>query len=131
MIALDTNVLVRFLLADDEEQAGRAKALIERRATTSDPAYITNLVMAELFWLLHRGYKISRKDLCCLLDGVLTKSEFHFENTDAVLYAFEIYRSGRGDFADALLGRVARQYGCETTYTFDKRASSLEDFCEA
>lgn len=84
--------------------------------------------MAELFWLLYRGCKLTPKGIRLLLDGVLTKAEFEFENMEAVLYAFNVYRSGRGALSDALLGRIGRMARCDHTYTFDKRATKLDDF---
>ncbi len=128
MIGIDTNVLARFLLVDDTAQAKRARNLILKQATVEEPAFISTVVMAELFWLLDRGYKLTRKEICLLLDGVLTKAEFEFESMEAVLYAFNVYRTGRGDFSDALLGRIGRLAGCQHTYTFDKGATKLDDF---
>jgi predicted nucleic-acid-binding protein len=130
MIALDTNVLVRFLIADDEAQATRAARLIKEHATPEIPAMITTVVLVELFWVLRSAYKLDRSAIIALIDGILTKAEFEFEHTDAALYAFQTYRTGRGDFADALLGRIARLNGCSTTYSFDSVAARLEDFSE-
>jgi predicted nucleic-acid-binding protein len=126
---VDTNVLVRFFANDDRRQSLRARALI-RSFTAEEPAFISSIVMAELFWVLRRGLGYSREQICALIEPLLRKEEVCFEHQDAVLYALHLYRSGRADFADALLGRVARENGCETTCTFDKQAALLPDFSE-
>ena len=42
--------------------------------------------------------------------------------------ALKSYRAGQGDFADAVIGRDNRSAGCETTYTFDRKAARLAEF---
>jgi len=60
MIALDTNVLVRYLVRDDAEQAEAARALLES-LTTDRPGYVCREVAVELVWVLERAYGFSRK----------------------------------------------------------------------
>lgn len=57
MIALDTTVLVRFLVEDDAPQAERAKALLQRAIDAEDPCYVSDVVLCELVWVLERTYK--------------------------------------------------------------------------
>ena len=52
MIALDTNVIVRFLVRDDPAQARRAKALIDRLTEREERAYVSDIVLCELIWVL-------------------------------------------------------------------------------
>ena len=59
MIALDTNVLVRFLVADDEEQNQRATELIEAAIQKEDALYISDIVLVETVWVLSRSYQSS------------------------------------------------------------------------
>ena len=59
MIALDTNVLVRFLVQDDAMQGQAASALIDG-LTELDPGYICREVIVELVWVLERVYKVHR-----------------------------------------------------------------------
>lgn len=59
MIALDTNVLVRYLVDDDAEQARAARKLLEGLAAER-PAFICREVMIELVWVLQRAYRLPR-----------------------------------------------------------------------
>jgi predicted nucleic-acid-binding protein len=52
VIALDTNVLVRYIVRDDEPQAAMATALIETECTTETPGLVTLVVLCELVWVL-------------------------------------------------------------------------------
>lgn len=60
MKALDTNVLVRLLVADDDDQTERAAACIERRCTAQSPCWLNRIVLRELAWVLDRAYGYSR-----------------------------------------------------------------------
>lgn len=112
-------------------QAKRARSLIRNRATADEPDFITTVVMAQLFWLLERSYKIERESICRLLDALLTKAEFEFEHSDAVPHPFQVYSNGRRGSTNSLLGRARRLLGSQTSYTVDQKAAKLEDFTAA
>ena len=59
MIALDTNVLVRYLVNDDAEQANAARVLLES-LTAEEPGFVCREVMVELVWVLQRAYGFAR-----------------------------------------------------------------------
>ncbi|MGB9429123.1 MAG: type II toxin-antitoxin system VapC family toxin [Gammaproteobacteria bacterium] len=123
MIGLDTNILVRYLVRDDAKQAVIAGKLIETRCTDASPGFVSQLVLAELFWVLTRGYEYPKALLVGVLTKLLTASELEIEDSTNAWTALRAYESGNADFADYLIGLCARSTGCETTYTFDKRAA--------
>lgn len=63
MIGLDTNVLVRFLVRDDEDQFDRARRLIRREAQADEPARISLLVLLETEWVLRSRYKLTKSEI--------------------------------------------------------------------
>ncbi|MXX54385.1 MAG: type II toxin-antitoxin system VapC family toxin, partial [Gemmatimonadetes bacterium] len=65
MIALDTNVLVRYLVRDDEQQAESARALLES-LTQERPGYACREVVVELVWVLERAYGVSRERIATI-----------------------------------------------------------------
>jgi predicted nucleic-acid-binding protein len=69
MIAIDTNVLVRFLTQDDPEQAAAASAFM-RGLTPAAPGFISREVMVELVWVLERAYRFSRAEVSAALEGL-------------------------------------------------------------
>ena len=123
MIALDTNVLVRLLTGDDARAQRAAAALIEMRASAAEPAFVSQIVVVELFWVLRRLYRYSREDIANALERFLSAGSFAFEGREAVRFALQAYRDG-ADFADALIGERAKAAGCPAVYTFDARAVS-------
>ena len=90
MIAIDTNVLVRFLTQDDPEQgaiAGRFLAGL----TVDHPGFVAREVLVELVWVLERAYRYSRGEISSALEGLLAAAELEVEASDdvgAVLHAY-------------------------------------------
>lgn len=57
MHALDTNVLVRFLVRDDEAQYVAARACLQAAVTRAEPLFVPDPVLCELVWVLDRTYR--------------------------------------------------------------------------
>ncbi len=120
MIALDTNVLVRFLVADDASQTRRAKKLIQKVEAASTTCYVSDIVVCELVWVLTTCYRIPRAEIAEVLRRLTTSRQMTFDSTDLIRRALDAFTSGRGDFADYLLREHAHRAGCETVATFDR-----------
>lgn len=131
MIGLDTNILVRLLVADDPEQTARARRFVENRCTRETPGFINCIVLAELVWVLARAYDYSRAEIAAAVESLFAGDDRVIEHDNEVRDALEIYRSGRGDFVDALILYINRARGCEATATFDRRAAKLNGFVVA
>ncbi len=125
MIAVDTNVLVRFLVSDDPAQAALAAAALDA-CSIEDPAFVSREVAIELFWVLERVYGLSRNDTAETLANLLRASRIAFENAHRVAAALSGTLASGLDFADQLIAFAARDQGASTTLTFDKRAAKIE-----
>lgn len=123
MIALDTNVVVRFLTQDDPVQSAQAIALFAS-LTANDPGYLGREVMVELVWVLERAYRLPRHDIAGALDGLLASLEIVVEGADAVGLAVERYRQGGAGFSDQMIAINAQAAGCRAIYSFDRQAQS-------
>lgn len=124
MIGLDTNVLVRFLVQDDPEQAAAATALISG-LTQSDPGFVCREVLVELVWVLERAYALPRTDIALALDGLLEAQELVIETADRVAVAVDRYRKGGAGFADQMVALAGQGAGCSVTVSFDRKAANL------
>lgn len=124
MIGLDTNVLVRYIVQDDAEQAARAGALIEGACTADDPGRVDAVVMCELVWVLEGAYRYSREIVASVLRQLLGTAELSVETPHLAWLAVRAYESDKADFADYLIGARNKEAGCAMTFTFDKRASN-------
>lgn len=125
MIALDTNVLVRFLVNDDPVQAEAARALLSE-LTEREPGLICREVTVELVWVLERAYGFSRDRIATVLESLAATAELEIEAVDDVVRAASRYRQGGAGFSDLMIAAAARRRGARTLYTFDRQAARLE-----
>ena len=128
MKGLDTNVLVRYFTQDDPAQSVTAERCIQTACTEDQPCLIHAVVLCELMWVLETAYGYSRDQIINVLDLVLCTRQFQVQDREIMRAALNIYRSGTADFADAVIGHGNRTAGCETTYTFDRKAARLPEF---
>jgi len=121
LIALDTNVLVRYLVSDDLRQAQIAARLFQK-LTTERPGYISSPVIVELVWVLGNGYGLEPSAIVAALAKLLEMPNLLVENEDALRLATE---SSHGNFVDRLIHFIGAHAGCERTVTFDRRFARL------
>lgn len=124
MIALDTNVLVRFLVQDDPEQAELATRVIEQ-LTDDAQGFVSREVLIELVWVLERAYRLGRAEIAAALDGLLSATELNIEGSDEVAPALELYRNDGFGFADLMIAAAALRAGAAELVTFDRKAARL------
>ncbi|MET4102743.1 putative nucleic-acid-binding protein [Roseovarius sp. MBR-78] len=124
MIALDTNVLVRFLVQDDPGQAQVAGDIMDR-LTDADPGFVGREVLVELVWVLERAYGYGRSEIAGALDGLLSSTELVIEAADDVGLAVDRYRNDGFGFADLMIAAAARRAGASELVTFDRKAARL------
>lgn len=122
MIGIDTNVLVRFLVQDDPEQAAAARALFER-CTDRAPGFVGREVLIETVWVLERAYRQPPPAIAGAVMGLLEAEELVVEEADDAASAAMAYAAGSADFADHMIAAAAARMGCETLYTFDRKAA--------
>ena len=113
MIALDANVLVRFLVRDDEGQARRARVLLEDSASAGDACLITSPVLCELEWVLEGVYGASRADIAAKVRDLLTTPPFVVEDEPLTRRALAADIKGKADCSD-YAPRPARTRGGRT-----------------
>lgn len=120
MIALDTNVLVRFIVEDDPRQAAAAAKLVERAVMADQPLFVSGIVLCELVWVLGGSYGVSRAEIARVLRELLRARHLSFEAPDQFVRALAAFLRGKGDFADYLILERGRAAGCEAVATFDR-----------
>lgn len=120
MIALDTNVLVRLVLYDDETQARAAERLVVRARREQTELFLADVVLCELVWVLTRRAGLSREEIATALDQLLRTELMVVADTGITERTLAAYRSGKGDFADYLVREQARAAGANEVATFDR-----------
>ena len=120
MIALDSNIVLRLLTADDEAQYNRALKALSKLYDAGEDVVVTNIALCETAWVLKRAYKASKQEILKALSEILTIRGIRAMNLSQVNAAIAAYRHGKGDFADYLMLHNARADGCRALMTFDR-----------
>jgi len=125
MIGIDTNVVVRLVVADDAEQTRRARKLIEQTLSREEPVLVSLLVLLELEWVLRSRYGFGREALLRIFRALLEARELSFEDEPALEEALFHWKDSTCGFSDCLNAAHNRQLGCRATATFDGKAARL------
>lgn len=121
MIGVDTNVLVRYVVRDDEAQFAAAAELLES-LNRQQPGFITQVVLVELYWVLSRGYRYPTATCLDLIGALISTDSLEFEDGEGVVRALTLAEEG-ADFSDALIHGSMELFGVTETVTFDRRAA--------
>jgi predicted nucleic-acid-binding protein len=117
VLAVDANIIVRYLTADHPEQFAQAIALIH-----GEDVYVCTTVLLETEWVLRRGYRFSRERIIAALAAFAGLPRVTLE--DPALAATALDWVGDGiDFADAL--HLVKARGCEAFVSFDQRFAAV------
>lgn len=128
IFGLDTNVLVRLLVKDDLEQVEAASTRIKDEVSKDNLFYISDLVLLETFWVLESCYDASNENIIEAIEKMMLVAHFQYDDIDLLHRFVRIATESSSDLSDILIGLKAKANNCETTLTFDKRASRLEAF---
>ena len=131
MLGIDTNVLVRFLVRDDESQFEKARKLIKREVTAGRRVFVSQLVLLETEWVLRSRYDLSKVEIIAAISGLLDATDVQFEDEPAIETTLFVWKESTVDFADCLIGAQNKRLGCRATATFDLRAAKLSGFVAA
>lgn len=112
MIAVDTNIVVRYLTGDNPKQSDKARILIEE-----NDIFLSRTVVLECEWVLRSVYGYSPLDVCEALRAFVGLPRVLVEDLGMVVQALDLAENGVG-FADAL--HLAAAGGCNTFATFDQ-----------
>ncbi|WP_159622072.1 PIN domain-containing protein [Ruania rhizosphaerae] len=121
MIGIDTNVLVRYVVRDDESQTALADELVDR-LTSERRGFISLIVLMETWWVLSSAYTFPAARRVAFVEALLSSEELMVEAADTVRKALSPVRAG-ADLADAVIAQVGAENGCDATMTFDRRAA--------
>ena len=131
MLGIDTNVLVRFLVRDDDLQFQKARKLIRREVSAGRQVFVSLLVLLETEWVLRSRYSLQKNEVVDVISGLLETADVQFEDEPAVEDALFVWKDNATGFADCLIGARNRRLGCTATATFDAKASRLPGFVAA
>ena len=125
MPGLDTNVLVRWLVADDDVQSARAQGLFDAARANRVPMFIPGTVALELEWVLRSRYFFDKTIVLQTFNALLETQELEFQGEAALERALHLYRQGNAEFADCLHAGICGAADRLPLVTFDVNAARL------
>jgi len=128
MKGVDTNILVRFLTSDDELQAQKVYKLFKGAELKKKELFVSLLVVLELIWVLESAYKVSRNEILESLSDLISMPILKFENFTVLQQFINAAKDNKYDLSDLLIAHSAKFQGCQSTLTFDKKASKFPLF---
>ena len=128
MKALDTNLLVRFLVADHAEQSASVRSLFEQAEERREILFVTIPVVLETLWVLKAVYEIPRAAVLQALEKLSALSFLRFEAEDRLARFLTAAKGSKLDLADLLIGLTAKDHGCSVTLTLDRKSARDEMF---
>jgi predicted nucleic-acid-binding protein len=125
MPALDTNVLIRYVVQDDEGQLAASRRLIRKCVADGQALFVPVTVALEFEWVLRSSFGYAKDQVLEVLSSLFSAAELTFESEQALEVALHLYRNGAADFADCLHIALAGQAGESPLWTFDRRAAKI------
>ncbi len=126
MAVLDTNLLVRYLVQDDDAQLAAVKKLIRTALRAGETLFVPITVMLELEWVLRANFKFNKDQVTAVLSNLLAAAELTFESEAATEIALALYKKSRADFSDCVHIALAHVAGHGPLWTFDVAASKTD-----
>jgi predicted nucleic-acid-binding protein len=128
MIGIDTNILVRYIVQDDERQALLAAQLLEEGLGDKNKGLVGAVVLCELVWVLRRAYGYEKVQVCNVLRMILASADLVVDRLDDAQRALREYEQGNADFSDYFIGQMNRTLKAKATYTLDQKAGKGKHF---
>ena len=121
MRAIDTNVLVRLIVQDDETQEADAKAFI------AFGAWVSKIILVESIWVLGSVYRHTNLELADTIEMLLSHGQIFIEDSETVAAALVHYRKRPSlRFSDCIILESARKAGHLPLGTFDKNLAKID-----
>jgi predicted nucleic-acid-binding protein len=125
---LDTNILVRFLVGDDAEQAEKVYLVFKQAEAEKQQLLVPLVVVLELLWVLESVYAISREEILDSLGDLALMPIMKFEQLSVLQEFLRVAPGNTVDLSDLLIACAAKGMGCETVLTFDRKAAGYKMF---
>lgn len=120
MLAVDTNVLVRLAVLDDQKQLAAAKRFVEAGA------WVSHLVLIEAVWVLGSFYSFTREQQMLFIETTVHHPKLRVQDADVVEAALVHFDAQQKlSFTDCLVLEIARKAGHTPLGTFDKALGKL------
>ncbi len=121
MIGIDTNVLTRAFVNEPHALQPAARRLLSS-LTPDEQGFITQVTLAELYWVLKSGYGYDKRSRLAVIRALVESPVLEFDDGEAVVRGLTVAEDG-ADFPDGLIQGTMELFGVPETVTFDRDAS--------
>ncbi len=123
MIAIDTNILLRYIVQDDPAQSPLATEFLENRLSETSRGFVSLVVVCEIVWALDKTYGLGREVIATAVAALLESPQLEVEAGKTVKLSLDQSQCG---IADAIIHFIGRARDCTSTLTFDRKFARLE-----
>lgn len=121
MIGIDTNILVRLFVRDDQTQTDQVVKFFNARSPET-PAFVGLIVLVETVWCLQHAYGYGRQSILQMMQALCSLAHTEIEEADGV-FQIATNDESKADIADSLISLAALRHGCSQIVTFDRKAA--------
>ena len=120
--SIDTNILVRYLVRDDEPQFGQVRRLFDEVHESGERLFVPVTVMLELVWVLQKCYEIDRDAVLGALEAISDTDVLELEDAASVTAWIALARESKADIADLWHGVRAQRSTGKPMLMLDRKA---------
>ncbi len=119
MVLIDANYIIRLFSKTPDNQYQEAKKLFEKIAKREIKAHISEGIVMECFFVLHKFYEYSKEDTADILIKIMSMKNIINDEKDIIITALELLKKHNIDFIDCLLCAKSKILSLEVK-SFDK-----------
>ena len=122
---VDTNIFLRFLTNDDPVRADACEELFTRAVAGKEKLFTSELVIAEIVWVLESYYELDKKEIRLKIEKILNTKNLYCPNKEVILHALAAYDEKNIDYIDAYNAFLIKLAGITELYSYDKHYDRL------
>lgn len=123
---LDANILLRFLVKEDEKQNECCTALMKRIADGEEKVFLHDLALADVIWTLKSYYKQPKEEIRRIIETIVALKGINMTNKDQVFNALQLFDESSIDWTDAVLAAYMFAHKKEIIYSYDRDFDRLD-----
>lgn len=117
---IDTNIFLRFLINDDPQKTAACEALFKKAIAGEELLFTTDMVIAEIIWVLESYYEINKKSVSEMVEKILNTENLICPGREIIINALAAYNEKNIDFIDAYNAYSIKIDGINELYSYDK-----------
>jgi len=123
---IDTNIFIRFLTNDIPEKADACEQLFREVVEKNENYFTTEMVIAEIIWVLESYYELSKKEVQEMVEKILITPFLFCPQKDLILNALTLYTDKNIDYIDAYNASALKEQGINEVYSYDRHYDKIE-----